>query len=80
MLAIGSLILLLALLILFYENTNATRGYRLRSLQRERSQLLLELEVVNMHIAEVQALENIQNDKRIQTMLPPKKVQYYKEP
>lgn len=80
MLAIGSLILLLALLILFQENTNATRGYRLRSLQRERSHLLLELEVVNMHIAEVQALENIQNDKRIQSMLPPKKVQYYKEP
>lgn len=70
MASIGSLILLLALLILFHENANATKGYRLRSLERERSLLLLEQEVLNMQIAESQALEKLQNDPLVQVMVP----------
>ncbi|MBI3331929.1 hypothetical protein HYZ99_03135 [Candidatus Peregrinibacteria bacterium] len=69
MASIGSLILVLALLILFHENANATKGYRLRSLERERSLLLLEQEVLNMHIAESQAMETLQNDNLIQVMV-----------
>lgn len=77
MFSVGSLILILALLILFHENANATRGYRLRALERERSRLLLEHEIVNMRIAEAQALENLQEDKKIQVMLPPQNPQYF---
>ena len=70
MVCIGSLILFLALLILFHENANATKGYRLRSLERERSLLLLKQEVLNMHIAESQSMESLQGDKLIQVMVP----------
>lgn len=76
MVAIGSLILILALLILFHENANATKGYRLRTLERQRSQLLLEDEVLNMQIAEQQSLETLQNDPMVQIMLQPKSPAY----
>ena len=76
MVAIGSLILILALLILFHENANATKGYRLRTLERERSQLLLEDEVLNMQIADQQSLETLQNDPLVQAMQSPKKQVY----
>lgn len=78
MVAIGSLILILALLILFHENANATKGYRLRTLQRQYSQLLLEDEVLNMQIAQQQSLEVLQNDPAVQTMQQPKKPKYLK--
>ncbi len=80
MTAIGSLILILALLILFHENANATTGYRLRTLERQRSQLLLNEEVQNMQIAQQQALEQLQQDPRVQQMVPVKKPQYVKAP
>ncbi len=79
MVSIGSLILLLALLILFHENANATKGYRLRKLEQQRSQLLLEEEVLKMQIAQEQALERLQEDKRIQAMVPVKKPLYTTE-
>src|SRR5688572_27128240 len=70
MVAIGSLILILALLILFHENANATKGYRLRNLERQRSQLLLEEEVLKMQVAQEQALEQLQEDPAIKAMAP----------
>lgn len=76
MLSIGSLILLLALVILFHENANATEGYRLRTLERERNQLHLEREVLNMQIAEAQSLENLGKDAKISVMAIPKKPTY----
>jgi len=79
MIAIGSLILILALLILFHENANATKGYRLRTLEYERSQLLLEEEVLKMEIAQEQALEKLQNDKKVQSMLQAKNITYVGE-
>ena len=72
----GALIVLLAMLILFNENYNATKGYKLRTLERERSQLLLTEEVLNMHIAESQAMETMLNDSMITTMIPDTKAQY----
>ncbi len=68
MVSIGSLILLLALLILFHENATATEGYKLRSLEHQRSALLLEQEVVNMQVAQQQAIETLQKDDRIASM------------
>jgi hypothetical protein len=78
MVAIGSLILILALLILFHENANATTGYQLRTLERQRSQLLLNEEVQNMQIAQEQALEQLQDDPKVQGMIPVKDPQYVK--
>lgn len=76
MVSIGALILILAVLILFHQNANATKGYRLRSLERERSQLLLEDEVLRIRIAEDQSLEELSADQRIEAMLPVTKPVY----
>ncbi len=74
--AIGTLIIVLALLILFHHNLNATKGYKLRSFERARSDLLLEQEVLNMQIATSQSLENLRSDPQIQAMLKPKYATY----
>ena len=79
MLCIGSLILVLALLILFHQNANATKGYMLRTLERERSQLLLEEEVLKMQLAQEQSLSILEGDHQIEAMVQPKKVLYTKE-
>lgn len=76
MVCIGSLILLLALMILFHENANATKGYRLRTLEYERSQLLLEEEVQKMQVAQQQSLETLQNDPKIDAMIQAKQKSY----
>lgn len=76
MVCIGALILMLALLILFHENANATKGYSLRKLENQRSVLLLQQELLNMQIAEAQALESLQNDTQIARMIPFKNPKY----
>ncbi len=76
MVSIGALILLLAVLILFHENANATKGYSLRKLENKRSVLLLEQEVFNMRIADAQSLEKLQNDEQILNMRPYTKARY----
>ena len=76
MVCIGSLILLLALLILFHENANATKGYQLRNLELDRSQLLLEEEVQKMEVAQEQSIQTLQNDPVIQSMMVPKTTVY----
>jgi len=76
MVTIGSIILVLALLILFHQNANATRGYMLRTLEMERSRLLLEEEVLKMKVAQAQALNQLEDEPRIQTMLPIKNPLY----
>jgi len=73
---IGALIIVLALLILFHHNRNATKGYKLRSLERERTELLLQQEVLNMQIAKSQSLFALQNDRQILGMQKPAKPKY----
>jgi hypothetical protein len=68
MVCIGALILVLALLILFHENANATKGYQLRTLERERSQLLLEQEILNMKVAAQQSIGVLQADEQVANM------------
>ncbi len=79
MVCIGTLILGLALLILFHENANATKGYNLRKLENQRSLLLLEQEVLNMQIAEAQTFEHLQQDHVIQAMIPVNKLKYIQQ-
>ena len=78
LIATGALIIALALLILFNENYNATKGYKLRTLERERSQLLVTEEVLKMRIAEAQALGTFQNDPLILAMVKAKGAEYIK--
>ncbi len=74
--AIGTLIIVLALLILFHHNLNATKGYKLRSFEHARAELLLEQEVLNMQIATSQSLENLRSDPQVQAMIKPKNAKY----
>lgn len=76
MACIGTLIFALALLILFHQNATATKGYELRGLERERSMLLLEQEVLNMQIADAQSLQRLQTEEQIQNMKPLAKPRY----
>ncbi len=76
LIATGGLIVLLALLILFNENYNATKGYKLRTLERERSQLLLTEELLMTHIAKAQALETLLQDPHILGMVEVERVGY----
>lgn len=76
LLSIGAIIFVLALLILFHENATATKGYELRGLERERSLLLLEQEVLNMQMAEAQSLEHLQNAEQIRAMVQAVKPRY----
>lgn len=73
---IGTLIVGLALLILFHHNLNATKGYNLRSLEFARGQLLLEQELLNMELAKSQSLETLQSDRQVQAMVRVKKPKY----
>lgn len=75
---IAALIVVLALLILFHHNLNATKGYRLRSLERVRTELLFEEEVLNTEIAKSQSLQAIQNDAQLKGMVKPVKPKYAK--
>lgn len=70
--AISGLILVLAIFILFHQNANATKGYQLRTLERERSLLLLDDEILKMQIAESQALTVLEDDRHIATMMKPR--------
>jgi len=74
--AIGGIILTLSLLILFHQNANATKGYTLRTLERERSELLLEEEVLKMQIADAQALKKLGEDPVIALMVPVRGAKY----
>lgn len=76
LLVTGVLIVLLAMLILLNQNRNATKGYRLRTLERERTQLLIAEETLKMHIAESQSLKTFQEDTLINAMLPVEKPLY----
>ena len=64
-----ALVALISLVYLANANRNATKGYALKNLEVERSQLLTENEVWDMEIARVQALANIQNDPKVKTMV-----------
>jgi len=79
MVCIGSLIFLLALFILFHQNATATKGYQLRNLERERSQLLLEEEILNMQVAEAQALHQLSEDPVVQAMVALRNPRYMQE-
>ena len=66
------IIVLVAIISLAYlanSNRNATKGYALKNLELQRSQLLTENEVWDMEIARVQALANIQNDPKVKSMV-----------
>ena len=51
----------------------------LRTLERERSRLLLEEEAIKMEMAEEQSLETLEDNPQIDAMAPATKVEYTNE-
>ena len=64
-----ALVILISLGYLAHSNSNATKGYALKNLELRRSRLMTENEVWDMQIAEVKALQNIQSDPEIASMV-----------
>ena len=63
------LVVIISLAYLANANKNATKGYALKNLEAKRADLLTENEVMDMEIARVQALDNIQNDPKVKSMV-----------
>ncbi|QQR83109.1 hypothetical protein IPJ72_04835 [Candidatus Peregrinibacteria bacterium] len=63
------LITLLSLAYLANSNRNATKGYALKTLQLERSNLITKNEIWDMKVAQVQALDHLQSDPKIKKMI-----------
>ena len=78
MTTIGILIVILALLILFHQNANATKGYLLRNLEKDRTNLLRDEETLNLDLAKEQSLEKIESSEYVKQMIAPKAIQYAK--
>lgn len=64
-----AVICMLSLLFLSHSNKVATQGHVLKALQEQRSTLVTENEVLGMKIADLQSLENLENDPKIASMV-----------
>ncbi len=59
-------------LLLYYVwilNANATQGYTIRNLENTGKELKVELERLNVKIAELESSENISSDEELQNMM-----------
>ena len=63
------LVVIISLAYLWNSNANATKGYALKNLELQRTNLVTQNEVMDMEIARVQALDKIQNDPKVKTMV-----------
>jgi sensor domain CHASE-containing protein len=73
---IGVCILFLAVLILIHQNSTATSGYLFRTLERDRSALLREEELVKNELATEQSLKQLEQSATVQSMVKPQNVWY----
>lgn len=64
-----TLVAIISLVYLAHANSNATKGYALKNLELRRSQLLTQNEILDMQIAQTKALQAIQSDPKIKTMV-----------
>lgn len=67
--AIVLLVGIISLVYLAHSNRNATKGYALKTLELQRSKLMMENEVWDMEIAKVKSLETLQGDPKIRSMV-----------
>ncbi len=74
--ALVALLALVSLVYLAHANRNATKGYALKNMELRRSALVTENEVWDMQIARAQALENIQKDPKVLSMIRAEKPQF----
>ncbi|PIZ71346.1 hypothetical protein COY07_05145 [Candidatus Peregrinibacteria bacterium CG_4_10_14_0_2_um_filter_43_11] len=63
------LVSMISLVYLAHANRNATKGYALKTLELQRSKLVMENEVWDMEIAKVKSLNTLQNDPKILSMV-----------
>ena len=62
---------MIVFLLLYYVwilNANATKGYNIRILEEQKSNLLIEKELLDVKIAELESLSNIMQDDDVKEM------------
>lgn len=68
-----TLLWLIVFLLLYYVwilNANATQGYTIIQLEKTQKELKIELDRLNVKIAEIDSLENISSNEIFQNMVP----------
>lgn len=72
----AAMICLLSLLFLSHSNRVATKGYELKMLQAKRAELQRTNEVLSMQIADLQALDMLENDDVVRMMVKADRPKY----
>ena len=66
--AMLSLIILLLIYYVWILNVNATKGYDIRELEREKRELSIEKELLDVKLAELESLSNISSEDDLENM------------
>ena len=68
-----TLLAMITFLLIYYVwtlNANATQGYNIRALQQTQTELKIELERLDVKIAEIESLDTITSDPLFENMVP----------
>jgi hypothetical protein len=60
---------IVSLIYLLYANKNATKGYVIKNLEKERTKLILEAEKWDMQIAKAKSLDSLKNNPLVANMV-----------
>ncbi|MBU1992342.1 MAG: hypothetical protein ABH856_02250 [Patescibacteria group bacterium] len=72
------MVCLISVVTLMFSTREITKGYALKKLEAEHEQLLRDHEAKTMHVAEVRSLMSIKNSPKVQAMVRPKQIVYYR--
>jgi Tfp pilus assembly protein PilV len=73
---ISLFVLVISFAYLAHANSTATKGYKLKALEQQRKQLIIENEVRDMKIAQITSYKNLSQDQKIKAMEPAKIIVY----
>jgi hypothetical protein len=72
------MVCMISVMTLMFSTTEITKGYTLKKLEAEHEQLLRDNEAKTMHVAEVRSLAVIKSSSKVQEMVWPRKITYYR--
>lgn len=72
------MVCLISVMTLMFSTKEITKGYTLKKLEAEHEQLLRDNEAKTMHVAEVRALQVIKSSVKVQSMVRPTQIVYFR--
>ena len=69
---------LITVITLVYSTKQVTKGYQINSLDREKQNLVRQMEIIDMKISDTKSLKNISSSEKIKTMVRPGKLVFIK--